>query len=158
MRYAVLTEHISWSVFGLAAWCNWLAPGSATDLMAASYDAGIKSTAHKVDKTFHVWTRMNLDDFKLMVHFIQLDVPKQRPPLKPPYQLIKMWIKGIKGVVNISLIRRFQSLEISPLYQPFDSLLITICPKNPLFIYVFDLVQELYIKFLSFHCKIGLEY
>ena len=33
---AVLTEHISWLVFRLAAWCNWLASGSATDLMAPS--------------------------------------------------------------------------------------------------------------------------
>ncbi|KAL0854022.1 hypothetical protein Bca101_059174 [Brassica carinata] len=103
--------------------------------------AGIKFTAPKVDDTFHVWTRMNLDDIKPMVRLTQLAVPKQRPPLKPPYQLIIMWIKGIKGVVNISLISKSQSLEISPFDQPFDFLLIMICPRNPPFIYVFDFVQ-----------------
>ncbi|KAG2323665.1 hypothetical protein Bca52824_016878 [Brassica carinata] len=61
-------------------------------------DAGIKSTAHKVDETFHVWTRMNLYTIKPMVRLTQLAVPKQRPPLKPPYQLQKICPKSIKGV------------------------------------------------------------
>lgn len=127
-------------------------------LQGGGNDAAMKSTAPKVDKTFHVWTRMNLDTIKPMVRLTQLAVPKQRPPLKPPYQLINMWINGIKGVVIIFLISKSQSLEISPFDQHFDCLLIMICPRNPPFIYVFDSVQELYIKLLSFHCKIRLEY
>ncbi|KAL0876864.1 hypothetical protein Bca101_026569 [Brassica carinata] len=83
-------------------------------LQGGGNDVGIKSTAPKVDKSFHVWTRMNLDTIKPMVRLTKLAVSKQRPPRKPPYQLQTICSKSIKGVVNIYLISKSQSLD-----QPF---------------------------------------
>lgn len=59
-----------------------------------------RASKYKGDKTYHIWTQMNLDDINTMVRFTQLTSSKIRPSLKPPYQLLKTRIKVIKGVVN----------------------------------------------------------
>ncbi|KAJ4894316.1 Homocysteine-binding domain protein [Raphanus sativus] len=89
-------------------------------LQGGGNDAAMKSTAPKVDKTFHVWTRMNLDTIKPMVRLTQLAVPKQRPPLKPPYQLINMWINDkLKAEVYADLLEE-EGIDI-PAWFSFTS-------------------------------------